>query len=79
MVSRKDLQCKHSRWGLHSIITMDGKPYCVFQKWELWQYKTNKTTGGRSIATMPSGSIKMEPLQEVLDDDNVTDIAEDLL
>jgi len=79
MVNRKKLKRKKTRWGLHSVITMDGTPYCIFQEWELWQLKTRKNTGGRSITTIPSGNVRMKKLTDVLDEQNRTEITEELL
>lgn len=57
------------RWGLHSIVTIDGVPYGVFQQWELW-YAKQRGTDGMSVAMekMPTENIELIALKDVLDE-----------
>lgn len=59
-----------TRWGLHSIITFSGKPFCVMQEWGLWRYNTRKITGGRALESMPTGEVELIPLRELVPEDS---------
>jgi hypothetical protein len=77
MVKRRYLDVEKKRWGLHSIITIGGTPYCVFQKWELWKYRAKSSDGGRSVEAVPTGELSMEPLVKNLPDDQLEGVVED--
>lgn len=58
---------KKSDWGLHSIVTIEGVPYAVMAKWNLWHAQDSSANGmSVSMEAMPTDDIKMVPLSEMI-------------
>ena len=72
------LKEKETRWGLHSIVTFDGVPFAVMQKWGLWLYKRSGTDRTASVTSMPSGDVELIPLRELIDEDSKTALMEEI-
>jgi len=66
-------------WGIHSIITMDGEPFAVMQKWALWSLEMSSYEGGCSLQMLPQGDIKVVPLRDCISEGDQRELAEVVL
>lgn len=68
-----------TRWGIHSIVDLDGEPYAVVQEWALWIIDTSSYRGGCGITSIPNNNVRVIPLKELITDDNMEELRGDLL
>lgn len=66
-------------WGIHSIITLDGSPYCVMQEWALYHSQQTYQGGAEALETMPTGEVKVVALKDMLTEENRREVVEDEL